>query len=82
MISARFSPIRRTAAAVHLAGLVLGCQGKGDASGKATYQDRPLVYGAVLIVRNPGVVALRRYASLLPAARPSVTTALEERDDA
>ncbi|HEV3260307.1 MAG TPA: hypothetical protein VG013_25860, partial [Gemmataceae bacterium] len=34
--------------------IAVGCQGKGDVSGKVTYKDKPLVFGTVLFEGNDG----------------------------
>jgi hypothetical protein len=34
--------------------VVLGCQGKGDVSGKVTYQDKAIVFGTVLFEGSDG----------------------------
>ncbi len=44
----------RPARTALLALAVLGCQNRGDLSGTVTYQDRPLVYGTVLVVASDG----------------------------
>ena len=51
--SARIRP-GRGAAAVLLALSVIGCQGKGEVSGKVVYQDKALASGTVLIVASDG----------------------------
>lgn len=44
---------RGVTGAVLLLGLVsAGCGGKGEVSGKVTYQDKPVVYGSVMIIAS------------------------------
>ena len=48
------SAIQRTAALGLLALSTLGCQNKGDVSGKVTYKEKPVPYGTVLFVGTDG----------------------------
>ena len=58
MSSTRLPPVRplsRPAVGFGLLALVaVGCQGKGDVSGKVTYNDKPLVTGTVLFEGSDG----------------------------
>jgi len=49
-------PAYRPAVAVALFVLVAGCAGKGDVSGKVTYQGKALVWGTVQIEGSDGVL--------------------------
>jgi hypothetical protein len=49
-----FRFLRRPTRVALLALAVLGCQNRGDLSGTVTHQDRPLVYGTVLVVASDG----------------------------
>ena len=46
----------RSVAAALLASAAVGCGGKGNVSGKVTYQGRPLVWGTVQFEGSDGVV--------------------------
>lgn len=46
--------LRRLVVLVPLLGLLVGCQRTGSIEGKATYKDRPIVYGTVLVVAGNG----------------------------
>lgn len=45
---------RRFAGAALLTLALLGCQGRGDVSGTVTFQNKPVVYGTVLLVASDG----------------------------
>ncbi len=58
MSSTRSIPVRSIFRPVvgiaFLALIAVGCQSKGNVSGKVTYKDKPLVYGTVLFVGSDG----------------------------
>lgn len=54
MTPVRSTPLRLSLGLVAL--VVAGCQGSGDLSGKVSYQNKPVVWGTVLVVASDGTI--------------------------
>jgi hypothetical protein len=51
-----FGSVGRPVVAAALVALVVGCGGRGDVSGKVTYQGKPLVWGTVQFEGSDGIL--------------------------